>query len=377
MEFVQFHPTGMVWPPGVRGLLVTEAVRGEGGILRNKDGDRFMWKYLPEDRRAEYAATDEEAGRWVTALSEGHETDARRPPELSTRDNVARAIYTEVREGRGSPHGGVFLDISYLPAENVRRKLPSMYEQFKELADVDITTRADGGRADDPLRDGRHPGRRRDRGGDRRRPVRGGRGRRRDARREPARRQLAVRPPRVRGPDGRRRGGACDGHARRARTSIPSRSRPRSRSSPRRSNGPRARSRTPSSAISRTRCSAWSASSGSRRTSTRRSRSWPTCAGAGRPSGRPAVATYNPGWNLVFELDNLLTISEAIARSARLRTESRGAHSRLDHPATDETTWGGRNSVVSRAPDGTMRVDTTALPEMTDELRGLLGPGGH
>src|SRR6478672_1802002 len=139
MEFVQFHPTGMVWPPGVRGLLVTEAVRGEGGILRNKDGERFMWTYLPEDRRAEYAATDEEAARWVTALSEGRETDARRPPELSTRDNVARAIYTEVREGRGSPHGGVFLDISYLPAERVRRKLPSMYDQFKELADVDIT----------------------------------------------------------------------------------------------------------------------------------------------------------------------------------------------------------------------------------------------
>ena len=140
MEFVQFHPTGMVWPPGVRGLLVTEAVRGEGGILRNKDGERFMWTYLPEDRRDEYAATDEEAAQWVEALSAGRETDARRPPELSTRDNVARAIYTEVKEGRGSPHGGVFLDISYLPPETVRRKLPSMYEQFKELADVDITT---------------------------------------------------------------------------------------------------------------------------------------------------------------------------------------------------------------------------------------------
>src|SRR4029079_18039560 len=139
MEFVQFHPTGMVWPPGVRGLLVTEAVRGEGGILRNKDGKRFMWDYLPEDRRDEYAATDEEASQWVQGLSAGQKTDARRPPELSTRDNVARAIYTEVREGRGSPHGGVFLDISYLPAEHVRRKLPSMYEQFKELADVDIT----------------------------------------------------------------------------------------------------------------------------------------------------------------------------------------------------------------------------------------------
>ncbi len=139
MEFVQFHPTGMVWPPGVRGLLVTEAVRGEGGILRNKDGERFMWRYLPEDRRAEYAATDEEAQRWVEATSRGGEPSERRPPELSTRDNVSRAIYTEVKDGRGSPHGGVFLDISYLPAEHVRRKLPSMYEQFKELADVDIT----------------------------------------------------------------------------------------------------------------------------------------------------------------------------------------------------------------------------------------------
>ena len=139
MEFVQFHPTGMVWPPGVRGLLVTEAVRGEGGILRNALGERFMWKYLPEERRAEYAATDEEAAQWVEALSAGRETEARRPPELSTRDNVARAIYTEVKEGRGSPHGGVYLDISYLPPEHVRRKLPSMYEQFKELADVDIT----------------------------------------------------------------------------------------------------------------------------------------------------------------------------------------------------------------------------------------------
>src|SRR5438552_18211101 len=124
MEFVQFHPTGMVWPPGVRGLLVTEAVRGEGGILRNKDGERFMWKYLPEDRRNEYASTDEEASRWVEAQSAGTTTDARRPPELSTRDNVARAIYTEVREDRGSPHGGVFLDISYLPPEHVRPNLP-------------------------------------------------------------------------------------------------------------------------------------------------------------------------------------------------------------------------------------------------------------
>src|SRR3989441_7868576 len=101
MEFIQFRPTGMVWPPGVRGLLVTEAVRGEGGILRNRDGEHFMWTYLPDDRRHEYAQSDAEARSWVEALTAGRKTDARQPPELSTRDNVARAIYTEVKEGRG------------------------------------------------------------------------------------------------------------------------------------------------------------------------------------------------------------------------------------------------------------------------------------
>jgi len=139
MEFVQFHPTGMVWPPGVRGLLVTEGVRGEGGILRNKNGERFMFRYLPEASKKDFAETDEEAARWVEATVSGQKSDARRPPELSTRDNVARAIYTEVKEGRGSPHDGVFLDISYQDPERVKKKLPSMYHQFKDLADVDIT----------------------------------------------------------------------------------------------------------------------------------------------------------------------------------------------------------------------------------------------
>ena len=235
MEFVQFHPTGMVWPPGVRGLLVTEAVRGEGGILRNKDGERFMWKYLPEDRRHEYAATDEEAARWVEALSAGRTTDARRPPELSTRDNVSRAIYTEVREGRGSPHGGVFLDISYLPADHVRRKLPSMYEQFKELADVDITA---GPMEVGPtthyimggIRVDAETGR-----DDATRAVRGRRGRRRDARREPARRQLALGPARVRPADRGRGGGLRRDAAGRRRTSIRPPSRPPPRSWRRRS----------------------------------------------------------------------------------------------------------------------------------------------
>ena len=138
-EFVQFHPTGMVWPPGVRGILVTEGVRGEGGILRNKDGERFMFKYLPESTKHLFADTEAEAKEWVAATLAGHSTTARRPPELSTRDNVALAINAEVKAGRGSPHGGAFLDISYQDADRIKKKLPSMYHQFKELADVDIT----------------------------------------------------------------------------------------------------------------------------------------------------------------------------------------------------------------------------------------------
>ncbi|MDE2009656.1 MAG: fumarate reductase/succinate dehydrogenase flavoprotein subunit [Candidatus Omnitrophica bacterium] len=135
MEFTQFHPTGMIWPPSVKGALVTEGVRGEGGILLNNKGERFMFKYIPEKFAAETADTVEEAARWGRG-----DQNARRPPELLTRDVVARAIKKEVEEGRGSPHGGVFLDIaSQRPADFIKRKLPSMYHQFIELAEVDIT----------------------------------------------------------------------------------------------------------------------------------------------------------------------------------------------------------------------------------------------
>jgi succinate dehydrogenase / fumarate reductase flavoprotein subunit len=135
LEFTQFHPTGMVWPLSVRGILVTEGVRGDGGILKNSEGDRFMFDYIPERFAAETADSVEEATKWLDAV-EG----ARRPPELLTRDVVARAITAEVKAGRGSPHGGVFLDIaSQRPADFIKRKLPSMYHQFQELAEVDIT----------------------------------------------------------------------------------------------------------------------------------------------------------------------------------------------------------------------------------------------
>ena len=375
MEFVQFHPTGMVWPPGVRGLLVTEAVRGEGGILRNRDGKRFMWDYLPEDRRGEYAATDEEAVKWVTAQSEGRLTDARRPPELSTRDNVSRAIYTEVREGRGSPHGGVFLDISYLPAEHVRRKLPSMYEQFKELADVDITTgpmevgptthyvmggvrvdaetgasTVDGLFAAGEVAGGMHGANRL--GGNSLSDLlvfgmRTGAGAAAFAARRTE--QAYVDPVQVR--DAARelaapleQGSAGDGE------------------------DPYAIQRDLQDVmqrlvgIFRVERDLQEATAELGRLKAR----WPGVAVRG---GR----VFNPGWNLVFELRNLLVVSEAITRSALQRTESRGAHSRIDHPETDQAGWGGRNSVVRRGADGTMEVTTTGLPKMPDALRLLLG----
>ncbi|MGW7357900.1 fumarate reductase/succinate dehydrogenase flavoprotein subunit [Streptomyces sp. NPDC054802] len=138
MEFVQFHPTGMVWPPSVKGILVTESVRGDGGVLRNSEGKRFMFDYVPDVFKEKYAQSEEEGDRWYEDPDNN-----RRPPELLPRDEVARAINSEVKAGRGSPHGGVFLDVSTrMPADVIRRRLPSMYHQFKELADVDITAEA-------------------------------------------------------------------------------------------------------------------------------------------------------------------------------------------------------------------------------------------
>jgi succinate dehydrogenase / fumarate reductase, flavoprotein subunit len=143
MEFVQFHPTGMIWPPSVQGILVTEGVRGEGGVLRNSQGRRFMFDDIPELYRTQTADNPEEGWRYTQG-----DKSARRPPELLTRDHVARCIVREIKEGRGSPHGGVFLDISWIKeklpnaAEHIRKKLPSMYHQFKELANIDITVEA-------------------------------------------------------------------------------------------------------------------------------------------------------------------------------------------------------------------------------------------
>ncbi|MAU74726.1 MAG: fumarate reductase/succinate dehydrogenase flavoprotein subunit [Candidatus Poseidoniaceae archaeon] len=142
MEFVQFHPTGMVWPPSVRGILVTEGVRGEGGRLTNSKGERFMFGYVPEMFAGDHAETIEESDQWVEEVVSGKLATVRRPPELLTRDVVAKAINSEVKAGRGSPHGGAFLDISHRGEEAILKKLPSMHHQFKELAGVDISKEA-------------------------------------------------------------------------------------------------------------------------------------------------------------------------------------------------------------------------------------------
>jgi succinate dehydrogenase / fumarate reductase flavoprotein subunit len=375
MEFVQFHPTGMVWPPGVRGLLVTEAVRGEGGILRNRDGERFMWRYLPEDRRNEYAATDEEATRWVQALSEGRETDARRPPELSTRDNVARAIYLEVKEGRGTPRGGVYLDISYLPPDHVKQKLPSMYDQFKELADVDITRGpmevgptthyAMGGIRVDPetgastvpglfaageVAGGMHGANRL--GGNSLSDLlvfgaRAGSGaaayassQHGDAYVDPV--QVEAAKEELAAPLERHDGDDPYAIQRDLQEMM-------------------------QSLVGIFRVEG-DLDEAIRRLAELRAR-W----GNVRVSGG---RTFNPSWNLVFELRNLLVAAEAVARSARQRTESRGAHSRLDYPDGDDEHWGHRNSTIARAPDGSMSVTATPVPGIPEELRELLG-GAH
>jgi succinate dehydrogenase / fumarate reductase flavoprotein subunit len=375
MEFVQFHPTGMVWPPGVRGLLVTEAVRGEGGILRNAQGERFMWKYLPAERRHEYAATDEEAARWVTALSQGKETDARRPPELSTRDNVARAIYTEVKEGRGTPHGGVYLDISYLPPEHVRRKLPSMYEQFKELADVDITsgpmevgptthyvmggvrveaetgaTTVAGLYAAGEVAGGMHGANRL--GGN-------------------SLSDLLVFGARA-GIAAATLAASRDGEPHLDPVQVQAATRDLAAPLERRDGeDPYAIQRDLQATMQRLvgifRVEADLKEALAELAVLRRR--WD---GVRATGGR----AFNPGWDLVFELDNLLTVSEAITRLALQRTESRGAHSRLDHPEPDDAKWGKVNGVVAKAPDGTMKAYTTPLPSMPDELQRLLA-GDH
>ncbi|HEY9759331.1 MAG TPA: fumarate reductase/succinate dehydrogenase flavoprotein subunit [Oculatellaceae cyanobacterium] len=369
MEFVQFHPTGMVWPPGVRGILVTEGVRGEGGILRNKDGKRFMYDYLPEDKKAEYAANDEEAKRWVDAAVAGQQTDARRPPELSTRDNVARAIYQEVKAGRGSPHDGVFLDISYQPAERVKKKLPSMYHQFKELADVDITagpmevgptmhyimggirvdadtaqTRVPGLFAAGEVAGGMHGANRL--GGN-------------------SLSDLIV--------FGCRAGAGAADYAKNLQ-GVPQISKDDIATAEAEMEAPLKRENpTNPYDIAKELNKIMSTYVGIFReekdmeTGLQKLQELKERA---KNVGVKGDRRYNPGWHLCRDLRNMLICSEAITISALHRKESRGAHTRLDFPNKEETPWAHVNTSIFQK-DGTMVYEHTPKPEMPAELKEL------
>ena len=374
MEFVQFHPTGMVWPPSVRGILVTEGVRGEGGVLRNSEGKRFMFEDIPELYQQLHR---HRRGRGV-ALHAGRQEVANRPPELLTRDHVARCIVREVKEGRGSPHGGVFLDIAWIKkrlpngAEHIRKKLPSMYHQFKQLAGIDITEEPmevgptthyvmGGARVDPDTQMSTVPG-----------PVRGRRVRGGAARREPARRQLALRPPRLR-------------PARRAST-RPSSRRGRPWRSPRstRSRRWRARPSRRSSAPARDAEGPYQvqydlqdmmqSQVGIVRTEDDMQKAIDAFAGLRARADRVGVQgnrEYNSGWHTAIDLRNLLMVSEAVARSAILRKESRGAHFREDHLEKDPE-QGRLNTVIRRGEEGEMQVTQEPISEVRPDLQQII-----
>ncbi|MCI0783833.1 MAG: fumarate reductase/succinate dehydrogenase flavoprotein subunit [Chloroflexi bacterium] len=370
MEFIQFHPTGMVWPPSVRGILVTEGVRGDGGTLTNSDGKRFMFGYISDYFRAETAETEEEADRWYD-----DKLNNRRTPDLLPRDEVARAIVAEVKAGRGSPHGGVFLDIaSRRPADYIKRALPSMYHQFKQLADVDITAAA--------MEVG--PTMHYTMGGVRVEPDTG-----------------AATVP------GLFAAGECAGGMHGAnrlggnslsdllvfgrRAGIGAAEYALGLGSP-----PVLADADVASVT--TEMDANFGSDGDENPYTIQSdlqdamhtlvgiiRTGPEIEEAlGKIAdlkGRAAKASvtgsraYNPGWHLAMDLRSLLTVAEAIARAAAERTESRGAHTRDDYKETDPE-WGKWNLSLSQNADGSMKLEKTPLLEMPADLAVLLEEAG-
>ena len=372
MEFVQFHPTGMVWPPSVRGILVTEGVRGEGGVLRNADGKRFMFEGVPEPYRSSTATDEEEGWRYTQG-----DREARRPPELLTRDHVARCIVREVKEGRGSPHGGVFLDIAWirkrLPdgAGHIRRKLPSMYHQFKQLAGIDITEEpmevgptthyvmggvrvdADSQMSTVPglfaageCAAGLHGANRL--GGNSLSDllVFGQRAGRYAA--EFARRQARVKPPQYQieavarealAPFDRA-GGDAEGPYR----------------------------------VQYDLQDMMQSQVGIVRTQDEMRKAIDAFAQLHARADRVGVQgnrEYNVGWHTALDLRNLLMVSEAVARSAILRKESRGAHFREDHLEKDPG-QGRLNTIIRRGEGGEMQVTQEPIPEMRPDLQQIV-----
>src|SRR5688500_16040510 len=362
MEFVQFHPTGMVWPPSVRGILVTEGVRGEGGILVNREGRRFMFDDIPENYRSQTADNEEEGWRYVQG-----DKNARRPPELLTRDHVARCIMREVREGRGSPHGGVFLDISWIKSklpnsvDHIKKKLPSMYHQFKQLADIDITSEPmevgptthyvmGGIRVDGDTQMSTIPG-------------------------------LFAAGESAAGLHGANRlggnslsdllvfGKLAGEHAAKyakeqpeaevdaahveaaARAALA----PFERSGGENPYGVQHELQDMMQAnvgIVRTESDMAGALDGLARLK-----------GRAQKVGIDGNREYNPGWHTCLDLPNLLTVSEAVARSALDRRESRGGHFREDYPEKSSE-FASHNTIVRRGEDGSMQLRRQPIAPM-------------
>jgi succinate dehydrogenase / fumarate reductase flavoprotein subunit len=371
MEFVQFHPTGMVWPISVRGILVTESVRGEGGVLRNSEGRRFMFDDIPDLYKAQTADNEEEGWRYTQG-----DKNARRPPELLTRDHVARCINREVKAGRGTPHGGVFLDIAWIKermpnaAEHIKRKLPSMYHQFKQLAEIDITkepmevgptthymmggVRVDGDSqmstvpglfAAGEVAAGLHGANRL--GGN-------------------SLSDLLV--------FGKRAGEFAADFARH--------------------NGAAAVDQTQIETVTKTALEPFDRGPtgenpyqiqydlqeamqdlvGIVRTEGEMTRALEVLAQLRTRAAKAGIAgnrQYNNGWHTAMDLDNMLLVSEAVTRAALLRKESRGAQFRDDFPDKDPE-WGKYNIAVLRGDDGAMRVEKRPLQPVPDELKKVI-----
>jgi succinate dehydrogenase / fumarate reductase flavoprotein subunit len=371
MEFVQFHPTGMVWPPSVRGILVTEGVRGEGGILVNKEGRRFMFDDIPENYRGQTADNEEEGWRYTQG-----DKNARRPPELLTRDHVARAIMKEVREGRGSPHGGVFLDISWISSklpgaeEHIKKKLPSMYHQFKQLADIDITK--------EPMEVGPTT-----------HYVMGG------IRVDGDTQMSSVPGLFAAGEVGAGLHGAnrLGGNSLSDLLVFGMRAGKYAAEFAGRQSSPRVDTQQ-ADAIVRTALEPFDRRDGGEgpyqvehdlqtmmqelvgivRREDEMRRALDGLKALQERARKVSVTgnrEYNPGWHTALDLQNLLTVSEIVARAALERKESRGGHFRDDFPEKDPA-YGKFNIVVKRGPNGEMQVVREPIPEMRDDLKRII-----
>ena len=370
MEFVQFHPTGMVWPPSVRGILVTEGVRGEGGILKNSEGKRFMFDDIPPLYADQTADSEEEGWRYVTG-----DKEARRPPELLTRDHVARKIVKEVKAGRGSPHGGAFLDIAWIKENlsdaegHIRKKLPSMYHQFKELAGVDITKEAMEV-------------------GPTTHYVMGGI-------KVDAETQMSCVPGLFACGEC---GGGLHGANRLGGNSLSDlvvfgRIAGAAAAKFASDHGDTSINEDTASGIEAAALAPLERSSGENpyaiqyelqdvmqdlvgiaRTQTELEQAVERIADLSQRAATTSTVgnrEYNPGWHTALDLPNLLAVSEAIARSAAGRCESRGAHSRVDHPEKDEQ-LGTVNTVVRRLDDDSMEIAHVPVVGVTEELQAIV-----